>query len=80
MTSIVKATTKGQITLPAKWRRNFDTDRFLIKEQNKSLIVTPLDVDSLEDENWETVFDANKHNKGKGVPIDEFIKILKKTL
>ena len=80
MTTIVKATSKGQVTLPSKWRKHFDTDRYLIKENGSTLIITPLDVDKLEDENWEVVFDAKKHNGGKGIPVDEFIRVLKKTL
>ncbi len=80
MTNIVKATSKGQVTLPSKWRKRFDTNRFLIKEKDNSLIITPLEVDDLEDGHWETVFDANRDNGGKAVPIDEFIRILKKTL
>lgn len=80
MANIVKATSKGQVTLPAKWRKNFDTDRFLVKEKGNALIITPLNIDKLEDENWETVFDAKRDHAGKGIPIDEFIRVLKKTL
>ncbi len=80
MSTIVKATKKGQVTLPAKWRKNFETDRFLIKENGSSLLITPLEVDALEDEKWEIVFDAKRDNKGKGIPINDFIKTLKKTL
>lgn len=80
MTTIVKTTSKGQITLPSKWRKSFDTDRFLIKEKADSLIITPLEVKSLEDERWETVFDAKRDNAGKGVSIETLIRALKKTL
>ncbi|MFC1788093.1 AbrB/MazE/SpoVT family DNA-binding domain-containing protein [Patescibacteria group bacterium] len=81
MTNIVKATSKGQVTLPAKWRKNFDTDRFLIKTKGDSLIITPLNIDELEEDGeWTTIFDADRDNDGKGVPIDEFIKAIKNTL
>ena len=30
MNTDVKATTKGQITIPAIWRKRFNTDRFLV--------------------------------------------------
>ena len=80
MRTIVKATSKGQITLPSKWRRGFDTDRYLLKEQDGSLVVTPLEVDSIEEQGWDTVFDAARDNGGKGVLLDDFIKSLKKTL
>ncbi len=78
MTTIVKATTKGQVTLPAKWRRSCETNRFTVKESGDSLIITPLHIDVLEDEKWDTVFDAKRDNDGKGIPIDEFIGLLEK--
>jgi bifunctional DNA-binding transcriptional regulator/antitoxin component of YhaV-PrlF toxin-antitoxin module len=80
MNTIVKTTSKGQVTLPAKWRKNFDTNRYLIKENGNELIITPLEVEALETEQWEVIFDAKRDNKGKGVPIDDFVKILRKTL
>ena len=80
MSHVAKATSKGQITLPAKWRKNFDTDRFLIKENGNALIITALDVDVLQEDEWETIFDAKRDTKGKGIPINKFMKALKKTL
>ncbi len=78
MTTIVKATSKGQVTLPAKWRRACDTDRFTMKEQGDSLVISPLDIDNVDDGKWDTVFDAKRDNGGKGIPIDEFIALLHK--
>lgn len=80
MTHLVKATDKGQVTLPAPWRKRFDTNRYVLKENGDSLVITPLAVEALEDGTWETVFDAKRDNGGKGVPIDALIKTLKKTL
>lgn len=80
MTTVTKTTTKGQITLPSSWRKRFKTNQFLLREHDDTLIVTPVDVEELDGGVWETVFDATKHNKGKGVPIDAFIRALKKTL
>lgn len=80
MRTIVKATSKGQITLPYKWRREFDTDRYLLKEQNESLVITPLEVDSIEEQGWDTVFDAVRDNGGEGVLLSDFIGSLLKTL
>ncbi|HLD18308.1 MAG TPA: AbrB/MazE/SpoVT family DNA-binding domain-containing protein [Patescibacteria group bacterium] len=80
MKSIIRATSKGQITLPAAWRKNVETNQYLLKVQEGSLLITPLDVGALEDENWETVFDAKIHAKGKGIPLDNFIDLLRKTL
>ena len=80
MRVIVKATSKGQITLPSKWRKGFETDRYLLKEQDGSLVITPFEVDALEEQGWETIFDATRDNDGKGVPISKFIKALKESI
>jgi len=76
MTTVVKATTKGQITLPAKWRRRFATDRFIVKEKQDTLEIIPLDLKKSEKENWITVFDAARHNDGKGIPSSKLRRIL----
>jgi len=79
MTTITKATTKGQITLPAVWRRNFSTNRFFIEDKGEFLKITPLFLDNLKKEEKEyTVFDAIRDNKGKGIKAKDLIKILKK--
>ncbi len=81
MVHILKATSKGQVTLPAAWRKNFDSDHFLAKEKNGALVISPVDVGVLEEEGkWETIFDADRDNKGKGVPLDDFISALESTL
>lgn len=79
MTHIVKSTTKGQITLPAKWRKNFTTNRFLIKEKGNTLEISPIDPNDLEDGvEWETVFSANRDNEGRGVEAKELLQLLQK--
>jgi AbrB family looped-hinge helix DNA binding protein len=75
-TKITKCTEKGQITLPKKWRELFDTDSFIVDFDNKQLIVRPIEMAKL---NEEIVFDADRDNQGKGIPIDEMIKLLKKS-
>jgi bifunctional DNA-binding transcriptional regulator/antitoxin component of YhaV-PrlF toxin-antitoxin module len=80
MRVIVKATSKGQITLPSKWRQRSETHQYLLKEEGDSLVITPLEVDALEEKGWTTVFDADRDNGGKAVPIREFIKALKKSV
>jgi len=75
MTTIVKATTKGQITLPAAWRRLFNTDRYIVTERDNKLEIKPLEIDRVEEY---TVFDAIRDNKGKGVDAEDMLKILKK--
>lgn len=80
MNTIVKATTRGQVTLPAKWRRSVKTDRFLMTEKDETLLIRPLQMEELNEDNWETIFDAQRDNRGKGVPIEKMIKALKKSL
>ncbi|MCX6785656.1 MAG: hypothetical protein NTZ18_02250 [Candidatus Komeilibacteria bacterium] len=78
MTTITKATIKGQITLPVKWRKNFKTNNFFIEEKGDSLKITPFFLDNVKMENEYTVFDAIRDNKGKGIKAVDLIKILKK--
>jgi AbrB family looped-hinge helix DNA binding protein len=75
-TKIAKCTEKGQITLPKKWRELFDTDSFIIDFDDKQLIVKPIEMSKI---NEEVVFDADRDNGGKGIPLDEMIKLLKKS-
>jgi bifunctional DNA-binding transcriptional regulator/antitoxin component of YhaV-PrlF toxin-antitoxin module len=77
MKSIVKATSRGQITLPSKWRKNFSTDNFIIKEKEDILEIRPVNIENLEKEEY-TVFDALRDNKGKGIRAGELLKILNK--
>lgn len=78
MTTIAKATTKGQITLPAAWRRNFSTNRFFMEDKGDFLKIRPLFLDNLKTEKEYTVFDAIRDNKGKGIKAEDLIEILKK--
>jgi len=80
MTTIVKATTKGQITLPVRWRQNFSTNRYIIKERNGKLEIAPFNLEKLEKQNEYTVFDAIRDNKGKGIKAKDLVKVLKKTI
>ena len=75
MNTILKATTKGQITLPAKWRKNFSTTSFVAKENGDVLEIRPIDIDNVGKEY--TVFDAIRDNKGKGIKANDLVKILK---
>lgn len=77
MAQIVKATTKGQITLPAKWRKQFNTNQYLLVEKKGRLEIKPVDMEKIEEEEYFTVFDAERDNNGEGIPIDEFLKMLK---
>jgi bifunctional DNA-binding transcriptional regulator/antitoxin component of YhaV-PrlF toxin-antitoxin module len=75
MNTILKATSKGQITLPAKWRKNFSTVNFVARENGDILEIRPIEINNLGKEY--TVFDAIRDNKGKGIKAEDLVKILK---
>jgi len=76
MKTILKATSRGQVTLPAKWRKSFSTNNFVAKEMGGVLEIRPIDIEKAENEY--TVFDAIRDNKGKGIKATDLVKILKK--
>ena len=78
MLSVLKATTKGQITLPAKWRRNFTTDQFIAREKGSILEISPLDLAHIEKQDAYTVFDALRDNGGKGIAAKDLASLLKR--
>lgn len=80
MNTIVKTTTKGQITIPAKWRNRFDTDRFLVHIKDTHLEIKPIYLDTISDIQDYTVFDAIRDNKGKGIKAKDLVNMLKKTI
>lgn len=69
---ILKATSKGQLTLPKKWRDRFDTDNFVIELHAEQAILRPLKVETSD----EVIFDADKDNDGQGIAIEEMMKML----
>ena len=76
MTSkIVKATSKGQITIPSEWRRLFPTENFSLQIDHRQIIIRPVVVEDISDE--EVIFDADRDNQGKGIKVKEMIKMLK---
>lgn len=80
MTTILKATTKGQITLPAKWRKQFYTDQFVATISPGKLEIEPLKIKRKFIPKEYTVFDAIRDNKGRGIKAGDLIKVLKKSL
>lgn len=73
---VVKATTKGQITLPKTWRDKFGTDDFVMLVEKEKLTIKPVKIEEMEEE--EIIFDAKRDNDGKPISSSEMIKILKK--
>ena len=78
MTTILKTTSKGQITIPAKWRKKFNTNQFVVTLRENSLEIKPLIIKEETDEI--TVFDAIRDNKGKGIKATDLLKIIRTTL
>jgi len=74
MSIIVKATAKGQITLPASWRKLFNTNRYIITQKNNSLEIKPF---RLERAKEYTVFDAIRDNDCKGIKAKDLVNVLK---
>ncbi len=74
-TKVAKCTSRGQITLPKQWRKNFDTDNFLLEMKGNKLTIKPIHIQELGAE--EVIFDADRDNDGKGIKIEEMIDTLK---
>lgn len=69
---VIKTTSKGQITIPKKWRNEKNTDNFLLEVHDQKIVIKPL---YLEKE--EVVFDADRDNNGKGISAQEMLNLLK---
>ena len=80
MTTILKTTSKGQITIPAKWRKKFDTNQFMVVINEDKLEIKPLILKKEKEVKEFTVFDAIRDNKGKGIKASDLVNILKKTV
>lgn len=78
MTTIVKATTKGQITLPVAWRRAKGAERYVVEDKGDKLEIRPLHLDRLNTGAYDTVFDALRDNAGKGIKAKDLARLLKK--
>ena len=78
MTTLVKATAKGQITLPTKWRKAMATDMFVVEERKGMLHIKPARATTKGRAKWTTVFSAKRDNGGKGVPAKTMIRLIGK--
>ncbi len=76
MTTILKSTSKGQITIPAKWRKQFDTDQYIATVKDSKMEIRPLMIEDAPRQEY-TVFDAIRDNKGKGIRAEDLVRILK---
>lgn len=75
-TKIAKCTEKGQITLPKQWRDLFNTDSFVVDFDDKQLTIKPFHMSKAKED---VIFDADRDHEGKGIPLDDMIKMLKKS-
>ncbi len=78
---IQRITSKGQITLPIAWRRKVKTDMIMVRETNDGIHISPARTLKLDPEDRDDdiiIFDANRDNGGKFIPIEEFIRVLDK--
>ena len=78
MITILKTTSKGQITIPATWRKKFDTNQFRAEIKEDRLEIRPLILEKEQEVKEFTVFDAIRDNKGKGIKAKDLVNILKK--
>ena len=80
MTIILKTTSKGQITLPVKWRKKFNTNQYIATQKDNKLELEPLVLKKKKDIKEYTVVDAIRDNKGKGIKAKDLASILEKTI
>ena len=72
---IQRVTSKGQITLPAAWRKEFAGDQVMVMTAGDKVEISPV---RLARDNEYTVFDAIRDNKGKGIKAKDLAKMLRK--
>lgn len=65
-------TEKGQITLPVAWRREVGGMAVRIRTVGQRIEIIPVQTQEDEETGWTTVFNADRDNGGKGIPIEEF--------
>ena len=72
---IQRVTSKGQITLPAVWRKQFNTNHVVVTAVGDTIKISPA---RLAKNDEYTVFDALRDNKGKGLKAKDLLTILGK--
>jgi len=81
MEKIQRVTERGQITLPVAWRRKIGVAKTIILRIDGDRIeISPLRTQDDRDDEWITLFDAMRDNKGKGITAEKFIAVLEKNL
>ena len=72
-TTVQKISSKGQVTLPAAWRKAIKTDLISVSITDDKLEIRPA---RLHEDGEYTVFDAIRDNKGKGLKVEDLVKII----
>jgi bifunctional DNA-binding transcriptional regulator/antitoxin component of YhaV-PrlF toxin-antitoxin module len=80
MTTIVKTTTKGQITLPSSWRKQFCTNQFILSCEGDVMKIQPIELDKIlkKEKKEKIIFNAIRDGKGRGISVKNLLKVLKK--
>lgn len=71
MSTVLHATSRGQVTLPKKWREKYETEYFVTEEVDGFLIVRPLLTDSFKksvESSWK------EYKEGKHTSLEEVAK------
>ncbi|MBA3789211.1 AbrB/MazE/SpoVT family DNA-binding domain-containing protein [Patescibacteria group bacterium] len=69
-----RITSKGQITLPAAWRKKTGADAVVMRDVGGVLEIRPVHTTKRGDM---IIFNADRDNGGKGIEVGELIKILR---
>ncbi len=72
MLKIIQATSRGQITLPKKWRDMFDTDHYQIEIKDDRLIISPMEMTDEFKKSLERSW--KQYKEGKYVTFEEIKK------
>jgi bifunctional DNA-binding transcriptional regulator/antitoxin component of YhaV-PrlF toxin-antitoxin module len=73
--TMMKVFGTGQVTIPKDWRNKFGTDVFAATLEENHIVLVPISKPKTKAK-WVNIFNAAKDNKGKGIPLDEFIKMM----
>ncbi|MDA8596769.1 AbrB/MazE/SpoVT family DNA-binding domain-containing protein [Candidatus Pacebacteria bacterium] len=76
-TKIQKISSKGQVTLPAAWRKAVGTDHIIVRTNGNTLEIRPMHIPPPEPDEV-TIFDAWRDNNGEGLSPEQIRDMLLK--
>jgi bifunctional DNA-binding transcriptional regulator/antitoxin component of YhaV-PrlF toxin-antitoxin module len=71
---IQKISSKGQVTLPAAWRKAIKTEHITVSVTGDTLQIKPA---RLDESGEYTVFDAIRDNRGQGLTARDLAKLVR---